>query len=350
MKRKVLLAAMVLALLFFGWVYRHTLVAPNDIQRTTGTVEATEVNISTKITGRITKLCCREGDTISKNQVVLELEHADLEADVAVAQAGVEKAKADVQVAEARVNTLRSGLAVAKTEIHTAEVEQRRATVLRNDSERKLQMAQRLYKQNSASRDALDDAITAHETAMVGEDVARAKLESATANQLAALAQLEMALSQAQSARTTVRQEEARLARQKTKVADSVVASPLSATVVYTALAEGEIITPGVSALTLADLSQLTVRVDIDETRLGGIRLGGPARIITMGKTRSVAEGTVRAINRYADFATQKDVTAGRQDIRTFRVTVAVANNSAEFSPGMTVVVEFPVRDHEGRN
>ena len=138
-----------------------------------------------------------------------------------------------------------------------------------------------------------------------------------------------------------MRQTESDLEYQQAVYAETVIRSPIAGTVVYKALREGEAVSPGMTILTIVDLNHLTVRVDLDESRLGLIRIGSPALIRASGDSELRAEGVVSAINQYADFATQKDVKGGRQDIKTFRVTLDFADDSRGFHPGMTVDVQI---------
>lgn len=63
-----------------------------------------------------------------------------------------------------------------------------------------------------------------------------------------------------------------------------------------------------------------------------------------MDKSGRTFGGRVVEINRYAQFATQTDVTRGRQDIKTFKVRIAVTDQSGYLKPGMTVGVDIPLR------
>jgi hypothetical protein len=55
-----------------------------------------------------------------------------------------------------------------------------------------------------------------------------------------------------------------------------------------------------------------------------------------------VFKGKVSELGRYAEFATQRDVTRGRQDIKTFRVKINIEDSAGLLKPGMTVEVEIP--------
>ncbi len=195
---------------------------------------------------------------------------------------------------------LAAALAQAEAEAHKAEVHLA-------DAETRLKRAQDLFRKTYASQQALDDATAAR-------NEAEADLQAA----------------------------QAAVAYDRVKLEQAIIRSPIDGTVVYKAFAKGEMVSPGQTVLTLVDTGHLYARVDIDETHIDGVTLGTPATVTTIGDPPHRFRGKVSEIGRYADFATQRDVTHGRQDIRTFRVKVAVDDPSGILKPGMTVEVAFP--------
>ena len=343
MKKKILLAAVLLGIGLLVWFLRYGQYGPGAVSiHTTGTVEGTEVDIASKVAGRIGMLRCREGDRVGKDEVVMRLEDADLQAQVRLAAAGLDKARDDVEVARADVVNLAAQVDTAKADVKAAAADLRQAAAGVEDADRHLKQMRRLYKDGTVARESLDSALTARQAAVAGEGSARARLASAKARANSTQAQLVMAGGQLQSAKIVVRQAEANLAYQQAKLADTVIRSPIAGTVVYLALEQGETISPGMTAMTIVDLNRLTVRVDIDESMIDRLQVGLQALVHPAGDAAHTVKGTVAAINRYADFATQKDVTGGRQDIKTFRVTIKVGNGEGFLSPGMTVVVNIP--------
>ncbi|MEJ2690340.1 MAG: efflux RND transporter periplasmic adaptor subunit [Deltaproteobacteria bacterium] len=350
-KRKTALAVLLLAVLIGAWYAYQRLMQPaNGALRTTGTVEGTEVNITSKINGRLARLTLVEGDTVHAGQVVAKLDDADLAAEVRSAAAALDKAKAGVKVAEATLEDQRAGLESAKAQILEAEAEVQKAAAQGKDAERHLSQMTRLYKGNSVARESFDAAVTAKESAVAAQDAAHAQLEAAKAGRRAMEAQLKMAESQLSLAKAVASQSAADLAQWQAKYDDTIIKSPITGTVVYKALEQGETATPGQTILTIINLDRLTVRVDIDESKLGFLHIGDKADLRATGNLDKSIPGHIAAINRYADFATQKDVTGGREDIRTFRVTIAVDEPHSGLLPGMTVKVTIPNHASEARN
>ena len=139
-----------------------------------------------------------------------------------------------------------------------------------------------------------------------------------------------------------LKESEANLSYNIAKFDDTTMTSPISGTVVLKSLEKGEMVSPGMTVLTIVDMGDLYVRVDIDETLINSIAIGGEALIKAEGNSNAVFKGTVSEIGRYAEFATQRDVTRGRQDIRTFRVKIKPGDTGGRLKPGMTVEVEIP--------
>jgi len=119
--------------------------------------------------------------------------------------------------------------------------------------------------------------------------------------------------------------------------------------VTFRALEEGETVAPGVTILTLVDQQHLFVRADLDEREVGRIAVGDAASITVESLPGQSFPGRVAEISRYGEFATQRDVVRGRQDLRTFKVRIDVAAHGGRLTPGMTVEVAIPKRGGNGR-
>jgi len=349
MKRKALpLILLLCALLAALYLYQRRLAPAGGVLHSTGTVEGLEINLAAKIAGRISSLRLAEGDTVRVGEVAFTLEDADLAAQVRSAAAAVERAGAARQVAEAQLANQRAGLESAAAEIGSATADLEKARVGVKDAERHLTQMRELYARDSVARESLDAALSTRESALAAVNAGEAGVTAAKARRRAAEAQLREAESQLGEANGGVAQAEADIAQWQAKLADATVVSPVAGTVVYKAVEQGETVTPGMTVLTVVDLQRLTVRVDIDETRLGDLRPGDKAVLQPIGDDAKEIAGHIASIDRYADFATQKDVTGGREDIRTFRVTVEVDEADSGLLPGMTVRVTIPEKTPEG--
>src|ERR1035437_5490496 len=294
--------------------------------RTSGIVEGPEVNLAPKAAGRISEICCNEGDHVQKNQVVIRLESDDLAAAVEQSKAGVEGAQANIGVAESSIRYARANIESAEAEIKSVQADTEKAKAQMDDSNAKLARSQALLQQKFISQEALDSAVTAHSALVADYSSQKAKLIEAQYKRNASIAQLSTTENQLQLAHSGLKQSQATLAYNQAKLADMVIATSISGTGVFKALERGETVSPGVTVLTVVDLSSLYARVDVDETLVDKIAVGSDVTIRTEGTSGKQFKGKISEIGRYAEFATQKDVTSGRQDIKTFRVKLRSRN------------------------
>jgi len=275
-RRIVIIAALVGFLAAFYWFGERYLWPPADVNtiQTVGIIEAPEVNITSRLSGRISELNLLEGDRVQRGQLVCRIEDVDI----------------------------RNQLAQAEGNLATVQA------TLRN-AKRTMVRDKRLYARHILADQDYDDALTT--------------LERAQAAVLAAGANVDYFRDQ---------------------LKDAQIHSPISGTVVSKNLEVGEWVTPGTPILTVDDLSTIWARVDLEETELGWIRIGSPARVTLPTRPPTTLEGRVMAIGQEGQFATERDVRRGREDIRTFYVKVLLPAATAA-KPGMTAEVSFR-RDH----
>ncbi len=259
---------------FFGRAY---LWPPEDRSKiqAVGMIEAPEVNITSRIAGRIKQLNLIEGDHVQKGQVVCLIEDIDLRNQLAKSRADLAHAEADV--AQAR---------------------------------RDLGRDEQLSREHVIAAKVRDDAITAVQQ---GE----AAVLSAAAN----------------------------VKFYDDQLTDTQIKSPVDGVVVSKALEVGEWVTAGVPILTVDDLSTIWARVDVQESDLGTVYIGKSAQVELPTEPPQIFTGRVMAIGQEGQFATQRDVRRGRQDIRTFYVKVQVLQADGQLKPGMTAEVTFPRSD-----
>jgi HlyD family secretion protein len=309
--------------------------------RTTGIVEGIEVNISTTVSGRILKEYCKEGDAAKEGDTLLEIESDDIRASVEQTVAGLEKAEADVRVAESAVEGSKANIKSAEADIQNAEAERESAQAQMEEAKREMERLSGLYKQGIIAKQSLDIAVTSHDRAAANYKASKAKVAAAHSKKDAAAAELKTAERRLTSAKAGFKQSTANLSFSRAKLAETIIKSPISGTVVFKALEKGETVSPGTTILTIIDLQNLYVRVDVEETLIGFITLNSEVKIRTEGSPENIFRGRVSEIGRYADFATQKDMTRGRQDIRTFKVKIVLEEQGRILKPGMTVEVEI---------
>jgi HlyD family secretion protein len=168
---------------------------------------------------------------------------------------------------------------------------------------------------------------------------ARAAWESLGAAKAGAHARVAAASVAVSNARAAVHVAEAAVALGEVQLAQSRVLSPFDGVVVNRNLEEGEWAAPGTPVVTVENRARMWVRLDVEETSLGRVKLGDPARITVMAFPGRTFRGKVMEMGAEADFALNRDVKRGRPDIRTFRVRVVVDEPADALRPGMTAEV-----------
>jgi HlyD family secretion protein len=308
---------------------------------TTGLIETTEVEISPKITEKIVWLCCREGDIVSKGSPLIRMDKEELKARLDErkamlkgAEAGYDTAKANLENAEARVES-------AMAEIKVAESEVERIKAIFEEARDNFNRISELFRQGYASKKDMDSARALYDSTNAQFNAAIAKRRSLEAALSTAKAGFRAAEAQVKYSDANIDEAQAQLKVIETQLKDTELLSPIEGVIAYKSFEEGETVPSGKSIYTIYDLKKIWARVDIEETEAGRLKLGDSAIVKTDALPDKGFDGEIIEIGKEAEFATQRDVTRGRQDIKTFRVKVAIKNPDGILKPGMTVMVRF---------
>jgi multidrug efflux pump subunit AcrA (membrane-fusion protein) len=257
-------------------------VAPvqvGDIARvlqTTGTVvSANEIQVSPKVEQRIIWLIVREGDRVTRGQVLARLDTTELEAQTRQAQAEVRVAQARLRDAEAgsRVQEIRG----AEAAVRQAEAQLASARSAAEDAGRDVERQRQLLAIGGASQQEVDHAQTRYEAARSQVEATEAALTAAR-ERLGLLregaAQTQLAL-----AREQVAQARDKLAYWQAQAQFYVIRSPLSGVVTRVYQHTGDLASPKAPVLAIADTSQTIVRTSVTDTEAARLRLGQPVKV-----------------------------------------------------------------------
>jgi multidrug resistance efflux pump len=202
---------------------------------------------------------------------------------------------------------------------------------------------QELEKTGAVSKQEVDRERTAFETTRAKLDASERQLEA----QRAALALARAAEEQVAMKRSAIaasEQERAAAAAQTQKaavrLAYSEVHAPANGVVDVLAVRQGEVVGSGQPLLTLVDPDDLWVRADVEESYIDRVRLGDSLTVrLPSGETRT---GVVFHRGVDAGFATQRDVSRTKRDIKTFEIRLRVDNHDRRLALGMTAYVLLP--------
>src|SRR5579883_614551 len=358
-----------------------------------GTIEATEVQVSPSIPGRVVRLFADEGQTVRAGQVLAQLEPEEARAQLAQAEAAVRAAEAraagassQLAAAETRVSEARTALLlearVAEAAVRAAEAQLRaaEASVVSARSAlvkatRDLARTRQLFLAGAVAAQQVDQAQSAYDAAVAqarsaAEAVAgaRAALESARANRLqveirardlevarAQVAQARAAVEEARSGTSLVQQRrqelaaavaalgEARQALRYRQVLASytTVTSPLDAVVLTRNIEPGEVVAASTPLYTLVNLRDLWLRVFIPEDRIGAVHLGQEADVTVDTFPGLTFRGRVVEISSRAEFTPGNVQTKEDRVKLVFGVKIGLANEGGRLKPGMPADAEI---------
>jgi multidrug resistance efflux pump len=313
----------------------------------TGLVTTDEVIVGSQIDGRISELKVEQGQRVKKGDLLAVIAPEEMRADFAYAKnlADGARAQASQALTELAFEKEQAAQQVKQAEANLASAEAQVAQA-RADLEMgriNLDRAKTLRESGTNSQQDLDVARTSYDSALAREN--SVVKQSAAAQAAVALARTgELQVAERQSA-LEASQSQRDAAIEQARKAEIVLGytelkAPVDGIVNVRAALQGEVVAPGSAVVTLINPADLWVRADVEETYIDRIHLGDTLTVrLPSGATR---EGKVFYRGVDADYATQRDVSRTKRDIRTFEVRIRCDNSDESLAVGMTAFVVLP--------
>lgn len=279
-----------------------------------------KIDVGAKVMGRVAWIGVEKGDKVQQGQVLVRLEDQEFRAQV-------NQAQANVAAAQARVDQLRSGSRPQEKLKDKAAVLQAEAN-LRNAEAEYERMAQ-LYPAGVVSKSEVDRAL-------MQRDGARAMVQAA--RQSSEMTNIGPRVEEIRAAAAEVRQFQAALDYARTQLASTEIKAPVSGTVLQRIVERGVMVTPSAvgesgartSVVSLADLSDLQIELDISQTDFARLKMNQRAEIIPEAFPNLKYTGFIAEIAPEANRAKA-----------TVQVKVKVENPDEQLRPEMNVRVNF---------
>lgn len=271
-----------------------------------GRIEATEINVSAKLGGRIEDILVREGEFVKAGQPLVKMQVVTLEAQRDEARAMHQQAITAVSTAKAQVAMRRSEVAAAQAAVVEAE------SAL-DAAEKRLARSETLAKEGASSAQELDDD-------RARARAARASVSAAKAQVIAAESAVEAARAQIASAEAAVAAAAATVARIEADIEDSILSSPRDGRVQYRIAQPGEVLAAGSPVLNLVDLSDVYMTFFLPETIVGRVALGSDVHIVLDAAPEYVIPAKVSFVADTAQFTPKTVETASERQKLMFRV------------------------------
>ena len=271
-----------------------------------GRVEATEIDIATKLAGRVRTIMADEGDFVQAGQTLAQMQVDVLDAQRDAARAQSEQAITAVASAEAQVIARQSDTVAAQ-----ATVVQRQAEL--DAAQRRFARTKTLSTNGVATMQELDD----DRASLHGTEAA---VTAAQAQVTAAQAAIKAAQAQVVGANSAVTASKATIASIEADIADSELKSPRDGRVQYRVAQPGEVLAPGGKVLNLVDLNDVYLTFFLPETAVGKVALGSEVRVILDAAPQYVIPAQLSYVATVAQFTPKTVETASERQKLMFRV------------------------------
>ncbi len=288
--RLIIFAAVVGAAGFFGYQYWQQMQSklPKGIASGNGRIEAKLVDVAAKEALRVKEIRVNEGDLVKPGEVLVVLDTATLESQLAEAKLNVAATREKEAVAKAAITRRKAEIDLAKIEVDRS---------------------QRLVAQRAGSQRELD--------------VRRMALQTTTA-----------ALQEEEAKLRTIQEEvnvaQANVATIQTRIDDATLKSPVNGRVLYRLAEVGEVVAAGGKALTLVNLGDVYMEIFLPSEQAAQLKISAEGRITLDYAPGRAAAGYVSFVSPEAQFTPKQVETRSEREKLMFRVKIRVPEKTVE--------------------
>jgi HlyD family secretion protein len=344
-RNRILILMGILLIISFVW-YLFSTNRSSDLQLI-GIVDANEVVVSSRIPGRIQALTVDEGDSVTAGELIATIQSDDLVAARNAAEAATVSQRFKLQGTQDTERQTQGGTtsqvanAEAQLRVSQAVLVQARAQYEHQEADSKRTIA--LAQQGVMSQQSSDEARTSLSASQAAVDSARQSVSAAQASLKVAVAntiQAQAAAKTVASTRSDVQNARALLDQAQVELNYANVVAPISGKINVRAARQGEVVSAGTPIVTITDLTQTWVYAPLPETQAESVQLGDSLRVVMPGGDS--IQGKIIAKSAEADFATQRDVSRRKRDIKTVQLKLLIPNPGMKYTLGMTAEVYIP--------
>jgi len=361
MKRKIILIPVILAAALAAAAYSMGWFRHDTGLQGSGTVEARDIRVGSKVGGRIDKILVREGDSVESGQLLITFDDKELLASLAQSRAAAEKAQRGFRPEE--IAQVRASAAQAKAEydqringyrqedIDAAKADLDRATADEVRTHLDFQRYDALAAKDLVSKQQRDTSEANWKMALAQKQNAQHKLdelhrgyrpeEIAAAEARYHQTQATLEMYERGSRREDIDAARAALAYDEARFRERQVVAPAAATIEVLDVRPGDLIPPNTPIATLLERDQIYVRIYIPETEIGRVHLGQKAEIRVDSFPNQSFDGVVEQINQQAEFLPRNVQTREERVHQVFGVKVRIDDTSHRVLAGMAADVRL---------
>ena len=283
----------------------------------TGTIESTNVIVSSRNAGEINSILFTEGERVNANDTILIIDHEALEYQLDQALAGE-------QIAQAQLDLMLKG--ARSEDIKQAEEMMKQSEVNFNSAKNDFERYKQLWESKSISKKQFEDMTARYEVALAQYNSAKENYQKV--KKIFRPEEIEQAKGNVKKAKASVD-------LLKKSIHDSYVTSPLSGFIVKKFVEVGETVTPMSSLFKVSNLSTVDLVIYVSEVELGKIKLGQKAEVSIDTYPDRKYEGKVTYISPEAEFTPKNVQTKDERTKLVFAVKITVDNKNFDLKPGM---------------
>jgi multidrug resistance efflux pump len=346
MKKRVLLVLVLVAA--GGALYAYTRPGPDTLVLT-GVVTTDDVLVSPQIAGLVQELRVVEGEQVKKGQTLALIAPEELQAETAYYAQNAEGLKSHVRESEAALRLEQrqtaDQIAQAESALAASEAQVKAAAADLENARLQYSRTNALAAQRIASAQEGDQARTAFDAAQARLDALREQVDGQRAAVALARANAEQVAARRSQLQADVHMQAAAAAQHAkadVRLHYTAIAAPTDGIVDVRAVRTGEYVTPGQPMITLVNPDALWVRADVEESYIDRVRIGDTLTVRLPSGVQCPGRVFHRGVD--ASFATQRDVSRTKRDIKTFEIRLRVDNADRRLAVGMTAYVLLPVR------
>ncbi|MCO6538399.1 MAG: HlyD family efflux transporter periplasmic adaptor subunit [Gilliamella sp.] len=305
-RKWIVIAVVIISIIFILWQQLKTDGYGSDFISGNGRIEATEINISAKLAGRIEKINVDEGDFVKAGQALVVMQTDTLQAQLNEAQAQYRQAVSNEASAKAQVALKMSDKVAAQ-----AGVSQKESDL--DIASKHLQRTTTLYQKGAISIQQFDD-----DTAKVNN--AKAALDSAKSQVTAADAAIAVAEAGVDSATSAINVASANIKRIQADIDDSTLNAPVDGRIQYRIAQLGEVLPSGGKVLNLINLYDVYLTFFLPETVAGKVGIGDEVRLILDALPDKAISAKISFVSSVAQFTPKTVETKDERQKLMFRV------------------------------
>ena len=301
-----------------------------------GRIEATEINVSSKLSGQLEEILVKEGDFVEPGQILARVKISALEAQLRELEAQQRQAQDAIATAEAQVS-----MRISEKSAAEAMVQQRETELMA--AKNRLARTEVLAKEGASSKQQLDDERASAQQVAAVLSAAKAQVQSAQGAIVASKSQVSAAHSQVDAIKASIE-------RIKFDMDDAQLRAPLKARVQFRVAQPGELVAAGGRVLNLIDLSDVYMTFFLPDTVAGHIAIGTEVRIVVDAPNNVVIPAKVSFVADTAQFTPKSVETESERQKLMFRVKAKIDptllnNNIEQVKTGLPGVAYIKIDD-----